>query len=449
LAAIAMKRFDFEKAERLFRRAIDLGENGVVPKYSLAMVLLRLGRNREAISLLKSAVRSEVRSPALYQALGVAYAFAGDRSRAELHFRTALALAPNMPEAVHGLSRILIDEGKASTALQLLSQYLEQTPNDDPARELLARAYDGIGQHRSAAQQLISVFNRLPEDSEDAAVLNHKAHLASAIGTYFGFDRKEEESELWLLRAIKLAPRQAALPYQNLGRLYIRTDRDVEAFRLLSQCRKLFPRDQDTYILLSRVYENQGLYDEGIHVLEPLIKAGTANASVYSTLGCMLEYRRESSRAVMVLKEGHEKYPDDYTIIHNLAYVLLMSGEAVEGRRILETYQRILNEATNEEPDYEPVLTATWGLVYMLEGKIEVGIQFYKQAAKLAARLGNRQLAGAVMQKMHLEVAKLFLNQSDYASARREIDAGLLVKRGREPVRRELKQLRASVERLQ
>jgi Flp pilus assembly protein TadD len=113
LAFIAMKRLDFESAERLFRRALLLVEDAVLPRYLLAIVLLRLGRNREAISLLKASVRSEVRAPALYQALGVAYAMSGDRARAELNFRTALTLAPAMGEAVHGLARVLIEGGKA------------------------------------------------------------------------------------------------------------------------------------------------------------------------------------------------------------------------------------------------------------------------------------------------------------------------------------------------
>jgi tetratricopeptide (TPR) repeat protein len=224
LAFIAMKRYKFEDAERQFRLAIAAGDQSIVARHQLAMVLLRLKKNREAISLLKHSVHSYVRSASLRQALGVAYAMAGDRERAELYFRTALALAPYSSSATHGLARVLTEQGTAADALQCLVEYLERSSSDDDARELLAVAYSDVGQHRSAAHQLVQVFNRLP-DSDESATVDHKAHLATGIGTYFGLDRNEEQSEKWLKRAIELSPRLDALPYQNLGRLYLRTDR--------------------------------------------------------------------------------------------------------------------------------------------------------------------------------------------------------------------------------
>jgi Flp pilus assembly protein TadD len=446
LALIAMRKFDFTNAERLLRRAVGLDENVVLPKYLLAIVLLRLGRNREAISLLKACVRSEVRSPALYQALGVAYAMAKDQARAELNFRTALTLAPTMSEAVHGLARVLIERSKASVALSLLVEHLERIPDDDHARQLLARAYSGIGQHRSAAHQLIQVFNHLSESGEDAPTLTRKAQLASEIGHYFAIDRKDKEAETWLLRAIKFAPKRDALPYQNLGRVYLRGDRSVDAFRILAECKALFPEDQVTYDLLAWVYIQQGYYDEGIRELEPLVKAGKADASIYNSLGCVLEYNGDGVNAERVLKEGHARYPDDRGMIHNLSYVLLMNSKVAEGRQLLEQYRDLLDAYSREDSDYDAILTATWGLVYFLEGKVEVGVQVYKQASKSAFRIGNRELAGAILQKMHIEVAKLLLSKKDYVSARREIIAGLSIKRGREPFKRELKALKVSID---
>jgi Flp pilus assembly protein TadD len=445
-ALIAMRKFDFVNAERLFRRALVLVKDAVLPKYLLAIVLLRLGRNREAISLLKASVRSEVRSPALYQALGVAYVMAGDKARAELNFRTALTLAPTMREAVHGLARILIERGKPSVALSLLVEHLERMPDDDHARELLACAYGGIGQHRSAAQQVMQVFNHLSASAEDTSLLTRKAKLATDIGHYFAMDRKDKEAETWLSRAIKFAPKRDALPYQNLGRIYLRSNRFLEAFGVLVECKSLFPENQTTRELICWVYVQQGFYDEGIRELEPIVKAGKAQASVYNALACTLDYKGDESNAETVLREGHVRYPDDRAMIHNLSYVLLMNHKVAEGRELLEKYRGILDVYAREDSDYEQVLTATWGLVYFLEGKVDVGIQFYKEAAKTASRNGNRELAAAIQQKLHIEVAKLLLGKKEYELAKREIAVGLSIKRGREPYRLELKALKALAE---
>jgi hypothetical protein len=123
-----------------------------------------------------------------------------------------------------------------------------------------------------------------------------------------------------------------------------------------------------------------------------------------------------------------------------------MNHKVAEGREILEKYHDVLEAHAREDSNYEAILTATWGLVHLLEGKVETGIQAYKQASKSASRIGNRELAASILQKMHIEMAKLLLSKSDYASARQEITAGLLVKRGRELYRRELKLLRAAAE---
>ena len=166
-------------------------------------------------------------------------------------------------------------------------------------------------------------------------------------------------------------------------------------------------------------------------------------------MGVVLDYKGDGLNAERVLREGHAKYPEDRSIIHNLSYVLLMNRKVDEGRHILDKYHDLLDAYAHEDANYEAVLTATWGLVYFLEGKIEVGIQVYKQASKSAFRIGNRELAAAILQKMHIEVAKLFLSENDYASAKREIAAGLLIKRGREPYRRALNLLKISIEQRQ
>ena len=54
------------------------------------------------------AAKKDVRSPFLYQALGVAYAVAGDSKRAVRSFKTALTLAPEMKDAVRALSIVLL-----------------------------------------------------------------------------------------------------------------------------------------------------------------------------------------------------------------------------------------------------------------------------------------------------------------------------------------------------
>jgi len=86
LAYIAMKRHDWINAERLLWVAIRMGHRAITARYHLAMVKLKLGKSREAISLLRSAARDEVRAPSIYEGLGAAYALNGDFHRAAVAF---------------------------------------------------------------------------------------------------------------------------------------------------------------------------------------------------------------------------------------------------------------------------------------------------------------------------------------------------------------------------
>ena len=111
LAHIAMKRHDWVDAERLLKDAIQMGHRAVTARYNLAIVRLKLGKSREAISLLRSVARDEVRAPFVYEGLGAAYALNGDFRRAAVAFKTALSLSPSSHNAVRGLAKVLLDLG--------------------------------------------------------------------------------------------------------------------------------------------------------------------------------------------------------------------------------------------------------------------------------------------------------------------------------------------------
>lgn len=444
LALIAMRRNDRATAEQMLKRAVDLDEDNVLAKYHLAMVLISLKRTREAIRLLKQAVRSEVRSPALYHALGVGYAMSGNLDRAEVAFRSALALAPNLPRSVHALAKVFLDKGENSSALQLLAEYLKHSGDDLEARQLLGRAYMGIEQYRSATAQFMSVYKSLadrasPEDIEK------KSELTNDIGTCLALDHKDQESEVWFRRCIESAPNAASRPYQNLARILLRLKRDLDAFEILRECKRRFPQDQETSLLIATCYERQNLYEEGIRELESIIKRGNAKPDVYGMLGFLLDYAGDLNEALRYLNEGNHQYPRDETIAHNLIYVLLRKGDVTKGRRLLQEYQDLLEEYAEREPSYRSVLTATWGFLYILDGNVEFGSRLYKEAAKTSAHLGNRELSHAVLQKMHLELAKVFIARGEFEAARKETLAGLAIKNGRVPFRRELQRIQASI----
>lgn len=124
--------------------------------------------------------------------------------------------------------------------------------------------------------------------------------------------------------------------------------------------------------------------------------------------------------ALEVLREAHDRFPDETGIVNNLAYVHLMRGEPSEARKVLE----IVNVAERNSSVY---LTATWGLLKLWEGDLSEAVELYQSASELASSLGKRVLALTARQKMHLELARHFLRIGNRQKAAIEVRKGLSI----------------------
>src|SRR5207244_1475370 len=112
-----------------------------VVRYQYGLVLLSQKYVREAIGQLRLAAREQVRSAAVHQALGVAFAFSNDLRRAARSFKAALTLQPGMLPAFHGLAEVLLQQGKLESASRLLDDHVKSWPKDYTAREILGRVH--------------------------------------------------------------------------------------------------------------------------------------------------------------------------------------------------------------------------------------------------------------------------------------------------------------------
>ena len=105
-----------------------------------------------------------------------------------------------------------------------------------------------------------------------------------------------------------------------------------------------------------------------------------------------------------------------------------MNGHPTEARKVLTSLK--INEK-KIRAENRVTLTATWGLLYLWEGDIAKGKEYYEQAEEMAHGLFRNDLLAAVRQKMYLELAKASLRHHDLVAAKREIAKGLAVKGGR------------------
>jgi len=105
-AQASMKRRDFARAERFYRRGVVMDADNVVASNGLSDALLKLGDATSALRWANHSVAIAPRDPTARVVLGDVLLQRGDRSAAEVEWREALQLDPSNYVAKLRLSRL-------------------------------------------------------------------------------------------------------------------------------------------------------------------------------------------------------------------------------------------------------------------------------------------------------------------------------------------------------
>jgi predicted Zn-dependent protease len=430
LANIALRQHSYDEAKHYL--LFDLPQHKVSARvqFLLGVIELNAGRLSHAVGALRKATHIEVKNPLYHHTLGVAYALQKHYDSAQTALRAALSLSPRSFRTVHALANVLLDSGNAEEAIKLLSSHTEIDFGNIERLELLARAYAAVGRHGMAR----SIAKGILQESGSLLALNRKVRLLNAIAESFMAENQPKEAEIALRRAIDLGPNSSAVPYENLASIYIyHLEQPEESISWLKKARHLFPEAQRTAVLLAIALASCNEAEAAFTTIMPLWHSGSAELPVYVCLGWLYDLVGNRSAAEAVLREGVQKFPGSLSLINNLAYTLLMSGQVTNAQHVLETIPK------GSTP--HPELIATWGLLHLWQGNENEGRRFYEEAEKMASERGNRLTAKRARQKKHLEVARMFLRAGNNVAAEAEIHQGLAVKKFPLSFHEELQQL--------
>jgi len=163
---------DLPKAERSYASAYRLGKNDPNIQNAYAGFLCRTGKAAEGEKLFDEVARSPLyQTPevALTNA-GVCVRSAGNVIGAERYFNRALAIHPNMPEAMLQLGNMAFDRGDAARAVDTVKRYLAVNPPSSEVLWLGFRAERKLGDATSAAVYAHRVQTEFP-NSQQALML--------------------------------------------------------------------------------------------------------------------------------------------------------------------------------------------------------------------------------------------------------------------------------------
>jgi tetratricopeptide (TPR) repeat protein len=415
MASAAMMEHKPETAVESLKIAIRLAGKSWVPHYLLGLIYLGQRQSRDAITHLRSAARNEPRSAAIHHALGVAYSLEGAWRKGDTAFRQALVLAPNRRESLLALAQVLLHRKNHDEAISVLSDWAAKVPNDVDVQELLAHSHYLLADYRSARRHLQLALSALIPQESNAA---DRARLMNNTGVCAGYLGDFEEAAEWYSKAIQTFATNVA--YVNLAKAYRELDKPELARKALLSVSDI-DRDAGAQLLNGVLAGELGLVDEAIAILQRVIAENENLSEGFATLGFILaDEKRDYAEALSVLSEGHERFPFDVAISNNLAYVNLMLGHVSAAREVLAT-------VSPQEIKDSVFLTATVGLLRLLEGDTELAEQHYMASEKLARGRGRPKLAKAVRQKMHLEFARALMRKGELVEALKHAKRGLSV----------------------
>jgi tetratricopeptide (TPR) repeat protein len=282
LGAILLKSRDFEGAEAILHRAIELAPNFAKPHEDLGILLVETGRAEEAVPVLKNATRLDPQAEMAFFTLGRALAMTGKGADADAAFEASFELNPERKQMAMAAEHH--KEGRQSEAARLYRQVLRKFPGNVDAMRLLA------------------------------------AILASQSET--------EESEVLLRKAISLAP-DYTLAHTDLAAMMHEQHRYAEAIELLEHAIMLEPGNVKANFLLASTLAPSGRTFDALDAYRKVIELRPDHAGAWLGLGHTLKTVGHQQEAIDAYRECLRIRPDNGEVYWSLANLKTypLSGE--------------------------------------------------------------------------------------------------------------------------
>src|SRR5580704_12129239 len=165
LAVLATAAGDFDEAEAMFRRVVELKPDAVA-HYNLGFILQERGKLDAAIEVYRRALALRPDMPQAHTNLGVALQHQGKLDDAVAAFRQAIARNPKYVDAHFNLGAVLRLQGHADEAAAAYRRVIALEPSHAAARNNLALILSEAGELSAADGLLRQAVGRWPDYSE-------------------------------------------------------------------------------------------------------------------------------------------------------------------------------------------------------------------------------------------------------------------------------------------
>jgi tetratricopeptide (TPR) repeat protein len=354
---------DMDNALAAYEKVLNVDPGVTELALRVAALLSRQEDFPRAIDVLKDAIKAKPREPGPYLQLSFIYAkYLKKTDQALKYVNQAIALDAQNFEAYQRLYEIEMAAGEPQKALLALDRAANVKSNEPSFWIRLGKLYASIvfkSQTEPNPDQLKRVngfFQKSVQNAvDDPAILKD-------VADYYAASQQIQEAIPLYLKVLELQP-QDSNAREKLATGFIITNQRLKAIEMLQEIIAQHPERYQPYDLLAQ------LLDEGARTLERanqpeaakaefakaaakyeqclLIDSGHANT--YLRLAeLLIGPLRESERAVKVLNEARQRFPNVPEFTYFLAIAL---REAKHTQQALTTFEEALNEAQAENDE--------------------------------------------------------------------------------------------------
>lgn len=258
-----------------------------------------------------------------------------DLKAAEELFQRLLALEPNNANLYTQIAKLLIEQKQWELAIKYLEQAYKLQPENNEIFVTLFESYYRQDQLDKAEEML----NHALEFSKN------KEALYGLLGVLLRVQGKLTEALPAFEKAISLKPDNLDYYLQVIS-IHLQLNQLDKAEAVANTAEEIFTKDksQDFYYNLAVVYEQWGLYDRAIELLEKVLKNDAQNLQAYTSLAHVYNLKREYSKAIETIKRARENLGSK---ADTPEFYLMEGGTYLEQRnyaQAVDTFKSSLNK---------------------------------------------------------------------------------------------------------
>ena len=312
------------EAEALYRRVLAIDQDHANSLYNLGLMAVQIGRFDAGADLLAKAVARNDRAPEWHYNCAFALAEAGRTKDAISHYRMAIGLKPDYPEALMNLGNLFKADRQPDQAIACYRQVMALRPGAIEACYNLANVWAEQGEWDKAADAYGQALALKPDFAE--------AH--TNLGIVLSAQGQQAEAVARHQRALALNPNLIEA-YVNLGKVFAAEGRPREAAGHYRQAIARNPSYAQAHNNLGVVLMADGEVDAAIASFQRALALKPDFAEFHNNLGIMLMAKGRLDQASACFRRALALRADVVEAYNNLARVCLAERDVGQALHVL------------------------------------------------------------------------------------------------------------------